>query len=391
MAKNSNLMILPDFRLDNSKIPDVRVKSIRLQNFKVFDDCTFDFVENNAPKSFVCFSGPNGCGKSTLLDVIQLVFTRFDGRDSEDIKRLLSRLIRHVDGQQKHSLSKEDFLITANIHSSIGDYEIQLNKNGFIKDHPEDIKMIVYRLCFYARFDQELNRFQLARSQWSTFKDLFEAVTGFEIKEKTTLFDESEDPVQADILKQYVLSFHVHKPDEIISHNECSAGERKIIKSFSTLLNKEYIPSVVCVDNVEMHVESGRHIQLIESMKRCFPKSQIFATTHSYQISKNFGERTQLYDLRLMKTSELIKKEPWRLYVADEIKDNISKIKSMNLIECVKERKISDGEKLRTKLMQEKNIGSLLFECEEFMKVTCKMFLDDISSLKNNDKTIEGL
>lgn len=389
--KNRSLTAIPDFKLDNSKIPDVKIKSIRYQNFKAFENHTFDFTENGKPKSFICFSGNNGSGKSTILDSIQLIFTRFDGRTSDKndlesekkMRALLGKLVRHVNGVQSAIYNKEDdFLITANIYSSLGDYEVQLNKLGFIKDHPEEVKQIVYRLCFYARFDQELRHFQLARENWSVFKDLFESVTGFTIKETESFFDKSDDPTQSEILDRYVLGFMVHKPDEIISHTECSAGERKIIKCFSTLLSKDYMPSVVCVDNIEMHVESGRHIQLIESMKRCFPYSQIFSTTHSYQISKNFGKKEELYDLRLMKASELVKKQPWRLLMADEIKESVSKIKSMNINTMTKEDYINKGELIAKRCLTEVSIDNLpytlLLECEQFIKDTAHLLMNDI-------------
>lgn len=329
----NNVIALPDFKMDKLKVPDIKVKSIGFYNFKVFKDTTFDFSEGDKCKPFVCFVGPNGCGKSSVLDAIQLLFSRFDGRESDNIKILLGRLVRHVDGIQRGIYENDDFLISATINSSLGDYGVEINKSGFIKDHPEEIKQILYRLCFYARFDQELHQFQLARDQWPIFKELFESVTGFKVDEMTSVFDESPDPVQADILRKYVLGFWVNKPDERISHKECSAGERKIIKSFSTLLNKEYNPSVVCIDNAEMHVETGRHIHLIESMKKCFPSSQIFASTHSYQISRNFGKRDQIYDLRLIKSLDIVKKEKWRLYLADEIGEGISRLKGMYFLE----------------------------------------------------------
>lgn len=38
-------------------LPLVKIKSIRFQNFKVFDDYTFDFSSENGIKEFVCFIG----------------------------------------------------------------------------------------------------------------------------------------------------------------------------------------------------------------------------------------------------------------------------------------------------------------------------------------------
>lgn len=375
---------LPNLTISPDQIPIIRVKSIRFQNFKVFEDEIFDFTKDGKCKPFICFYGGNGTGKSTILDVIQLLFTRFDGREEEQIKNILGRSVRHIDGKQNGLYGEDDFLITANIHSSIGDYEIQINKKGFIKDHPDLIKAFVYRMCFCARYDQELNIFQLNRDKWVLFKRLFEAVTGFEIKEIDSVFNESEDPVQADIMNKYVLGFYVCKPSGTITHKECSAGEKKIIKSFSTLLNKEYIPSIVCVDNVEMHIEAGRHLQLITEIKNSFPNSQIFTATHSYQITRNFGERDQLYDLRLLQLPEVIRKEKWRFYLADEIRDGVSKIESLTIDRKILEREINIGRELLRKCldgnMNLNNDYSIIEETEMFLKRVAHLFVSDTIS-----------
>ena len=61
-------MNLPDFNV-NTNIPSVKIKSLRFQNFKAFEDYTLDFT--NIP--FSCFYGPNGCGKTTILNAIQMI------------------------------------------------------------------------------------------------------------------------------------------------------------------------------------------------------------------------------------------------------------------------------------------------------------------------------
>jgi len=369
---------LPDFKIDQSDIPTVRLRSLSFEKFKVFEDYRFDFSSGDECKPFSCFFGPNGSGKTTILDSIQILFSRYDHYEESRLKVLLGKSVRHIDGVQKGIYGDDDFLITANIQSSIGDYEVQLNKSGFIKDHPDEVKGIVYRICFYARFDQELRQFQLPRSKWGIFKELFEAVTGFEIEEKKSLFDESSDPVQAEMLSRYVLNFFVHKDNEIISREECSAGERKIIKSFSTLLNKEYPPQIILVDNVAMHVESGRHLNLISSMKRCFPDSQIFSTTHSYRLSRNFGHKDQLYDLRLISNPDM---NSGRLELMDELEDNILKLKSFVVYNKVVNREIEIGEDLIKKCCDPFfNSFTLLERSEEFFKRTVHMHMRDINN-----------
>jgi len=373
--------LLPNFSLDPNSVPDVKIKLIRFQNFKCFEDETFDFTLNGKCKPFICFHGNNGSGKTTILEAVQLLFTRFDGREGDQIKYILGKSVRHIDGKPHGIYGTDDFLITAQIQSSVGDYEIIINKNGFIKDHPTEIRLIAYRLFYWARYDQELNIFQLNREKWGVFKDLFGAVTGFEIEEPDNIFNDSSDPVQADILKKYILGFLVYKPYETITHKECSAGERKIIKSFSTLLNKEYMPPVICIDNVEMHVEAARHLQLISSVKKSFPNSQIFTSTHSHQISRNFGERNQLYDLRLLRLPEAIRIEKWRFYLADEIKEGIFKLEAMTTEKKVLEREINIGRELLKRCLDANmnfyNDHSIIEQTEIFLKKIAHLFVTD--------------
>lgn len=371
-------IVLPDYKVDSSEIPLIRIKSIRFQNYKAFNDVFFDFINNDKCQPFICFHGPNGCGKTTILEAITLIFSRLEGREADKIKALLGKSVRHVEGNQTAIYDNSDFLITANIQSSIGDYEIQINKTGFIKDHPDQIKDVIYRICYYARFDQELHQFQLVRSKWRLFKDLFQAVTGFEIEEREDVFSASDDPTRKEILDGYVLGFWIKKPDETISHKECSAGERKIIKSFSTLLNKEFMPSVVCIDNAEMHVEAGRHINLIESMKRCFPDSQIFASTHSYQISRNFGNKSQLYDMRLLKATKIVKEEAWRLYIIDEIKDSVSKFNSITKNKGAITKCIDNSNKLIEKILVCEDKDAIIEESCAILKNNLELYVNDI-------------
>ena len=318
----------PNFKL--KKVPNIEIRSLHIKNFKAYDDYHFDFTDGKSIKSFICFIGENGTGKSTILEALQLVFSRLDGREADRIREMLGKSVRHVDYNQNGIYGEDNFLIEADIKSDIGDYAVSIDKNGFINDHPEEIKLILYRLCYFARFDQELHQFQLVRKKWKQFKSLFESVTGYEIEEMEDVFSSSDDPRQAKMLEQYVLGFTVKKPYETIHHKECSKGERKVIKSFSTMLNLEIQPKIILIDDIAMHVALGKHISLIDSMQKCYPKSQIFSTTHSYRMTKCLKRSSQIYDLRLMHASEIIASEPWRLRVIDEIKDAMYKLEGLD-------------------------------------------------------------
>ena len=324
--KNEPLISPPNFQID--RLPLVRVKSIRFQNYKAFDDYTFNFVGlDNKIRDFSCFIGPMGTGKSTLLYTIQLLFSQFEGYDPTRIENNLSKDIRHIEESKKN---KSNFKITAKILVDDKEYTLIIDKKGFKKKHPKAIRSLLYRICYLARLDQNLNQFQLKRDKWGKFKELFESVTGYVIEEFTTpFFDDSDDPHLSELLKNYVLDFLVKKPYEIIHPKECSDGEKKIIKSFSTMLNLEYIPPIILIDNFEAHVHRFRHMVLMEALKKCYPESQIFATTHSHYVAKALGENTGVFDMRMIRANKFVKKEPWRLNVVDELDDCIIKLKAI--------------------------------------------------------------
>jgi predicted ATP-binding protein involved in virulence len=196
-------------------------------------------------------------------------------------------------------------------------------------------------------------------------------VTGFEIEEEETEFAVGNSRIK----KEFVFGFFVKKPNETIHYTECSDGEKKIMKSFSSLLNLEYIPSIILIDNVEMHVESGRHLPLIRAMKKCFNNSQIITTTHSYHISRNFSDKHQVYDLRLLNCSTIYRREPWRLQVFDELKDALIKLETFDDTADLQK----DGRELLRQLNHEiPDISDFRVDVKQFMcEVVCR-FVEDV-------------
>jgi hypothetical protein len=207
------------------------------------------------------------------------------------------------------------------------------------------------------------------------FKELFESVTGFEIEENKDIdnyFSGTLDSNLKMLMKEYVLAFNVKKPTGTIQHKECSDGEKKIIKAFSTILTLEYTPKIILIDNVEMHVERGRHLKLIESLKKCFPDSQIFTTTHSYYISRGFGAKNCVYDLRIISASKFIKEQPWRLGIMDEVNEAIIRLESIDS----SHKLIEKGKELLSYCSLEINDLQLFKRnLEKFLKESSSIFL----------------
>ena len=362
----------PNFQID--RIPEVRVKSIHFKNYKAYDDHTFNFVDNDGKvREFSCFIGPMGSGKSTLLYSIQLLFSHFEGYDPTRIENNLSKSIRHVEASKR---KRSNFKIVAKITVDDKPHTLTLDKKGFKRKHPKPIREILSRVCYLSSLDRDLNKFQLKRDRWPKFKELFESVTGYVIEEYTNpFFDGSDDPHLSGLLQKHVLDFVVKKPHETIHGKECSDGEKKIMKSFSTMLNLDYTPSIILIDNFEMHVHRFRHMALLEALRKCYPESQIFSTTHSHFVSKALGETAGIYDMRMLRANDIVKVEPWRLKIIDEVEDCIIKLQSME----GEPRLFKEAEKIKVLCYSEiKYLGPFKKKLTRFFNEVSELLVEDI-------------
>jgi len=319
----------------------IRLSSIRLVNFKSYDDYTVDFVDNSAIQRVVGLFGPNGTGKSTLLDAIGMLFSNYCGSDLQRITASLKRYVRNVenigvvavDDEFGIDTTGDKFRIEGKFIVEDGTFytvvvgndpslfewsnqkrddngnliiihppgtsdrpEERVSVTGLVHDHPPIIKRSLVKQCYVTSYDKELNKFQLRKDRWDVFKMLFEAVTGFSVDRVDGELDEEtianhKDREAMAHLDQYILGISIKKPHETITERQCSDGEKKIIKNFTTLLNSDCVPSIILIDNVEMHVEIDRHMILLDCISRCFPDSQVVFTTHSETIITEFNLR----------------------------------------------------------------------------------------------------
>lgn len=62
----------------------MRVKKLRLKEFKRFDDLTIDLGDK--PKKIVAIVGPNGCGNSSIFDAFEEKLKDFRNIGQEDVQ-----------------------------------------------------------------------------------------------------------------------------------------------------------------------------------------------------------------------------------------------------------------------------------------------------------------
>lgn len=292
------------------------LKKLRLRNFCNYEDHTFDFIKpDGSPYHFVCFFGPNGIGKTTVLEAIALLTGDQSGRPASFIQNSFRKYVRSIDYnpayqrlsgmQYKNSfaISKTDeqteMLIEGVYELDGSEYVVSLTQDGWARNDlaemglwGEDSLRYRRRVAHFVSTDSDLslNTFQIHRAHAKDFETIISTITRFPT-ECIEPSDMSDNPANKDFYTDLVIIKKKHR----IHFKRMSAGERKICKSFSDLLNLMHSlghptrgdvsmpgwPRILLLDNIEMHVYYDRHVTLVDCLKKVFHQQQIIGTTHS--------------------------------------------------------------------------------------------------------------
>jgi len=356
----------------------IRLKRLFLKNFGRHENVELDLFD----EGMTCLVGPNGTGKTTILDAIQMLCSNFEGIDVIRFRAMMLPRVRNY----VHFLTDKEYLdgsfsVTGDFsyddHAGTrGEYRVEFTRTKFLSRHPEFIERNMQHYCFSARFDQELRIFQVRRDRWPLFQSLFSAVTGFAIEELDNMFDDSSDTRSRSISENFVLGFKIVKDRETITHRQCSSGEKKIIKCFSTILNKQIQPSIILIDNAVMHVEVGRHLAVIDALEKCFPSSQLVVSCHSIPVQRYMRDRRRLFDMRFLTAPKIVIDEPWRMRFYDEVAEAVVKIRNAShQDQAAKNKAAAEGERLLSVLAGEKRSDG------EDLGKSCTAFLASVPQL----------
>ena len=316
---------------------------LHLENFCNYEHHTFDFRKpDGKPHRYICFFGPNGIGKTTLLEAVSLLTANQIGRDPEYVKRSMRKYVRNPDYNPSYEkisghTYKNDFIdghednlpemIIEGTYDLDGTpYVVRMNQDGFVRNDlaPEgngpgpwgdDHLFYRQRVAHFITSDSDLSmsKFQLRKEQSKTFEGITSSIMRYPTE---CIAPSGIVPIDRD----YCTDFIIHKGQHKIHYKRMSAGERKISKSFSQLLNLVYElghpdpgepvmegwPRLLLIDNIEMHIYYDRHVDMVECMKQHFNDQQIFATTHSGILIERFRRNENNKDNELMIDLEAI-------------------------------------------------------------------------------------
>jgi len=288
----------------------MRLKSLFLKDFCGLPQLDLEFGE------FTILIGPNGIGKTTILNAVTLLSSNmsFDSEEHKGLVKTVRPLLTGKDRMRAYlrknirNIDEEGaakgFLATGIFEHEGKELASCCSHNGFVKNELGNQPWYWPGIVYFAKFDVDMVNFQLRESRWEKFAMAFEAITGWKVDPE--VYEESNLKELGHRDYKIVVGFWMHKPGGRVHSRKASAGEKKIAKSLSQVLNLEDSrqPSIVLVDNLEMHAHHRRHLRMFDVVKELFKGKQVISTTHSTVVIEQYQPREHIVDVE-----QAIKKE----------------------------------------------------------------------------------
>jgi predicted ATPase len=277
--------------------------NLKLRHLSLKDFCGFRQLDLNLG-DFACFVGPNGIGKTTILNAVSLLCSSLDFKGEQTpfetsvsaetrMKVFLRKNIRNIDETD----CSESFLVRGEFDLDGKPLEVVLNEKGFVKNELLPQEGWWPGISYFAKFDVDMVAFQLRNKLWPRFSKAWEAITGFPAVDPEIYTVDKLAKIENDA--EYVIGFRIQKPDGRVHCRKGSAGEHKIMKALTQIVNLEESrqPEIILVDNLEMHVAAERHLAVFDTLKDLFRGKQIIATTHSQAVREGYQPREHIINL----------------------------------------------------------------------------------------------
>jgi predicted ATP-binding protein involved in virulence len=277
----------------------MRIKKIRLREFKRFDDLTIDLGE--ASPKIVALVGPNGCGKSSIFDAFEEKLRDFRSYGHEG--DLFFSKAHYSEDEHKRKNAKYNKNESIEIET-LGD---RINRTSFYirTAYRFTSKLSVNNLAALPEIlnlrDEPISSIALDARLESNYKRLVaESYSSFFVGEKTGIQVRAEliDRINEILLK--VIDAEISDLGNIMEgrgqlyfkkgnstnfpYANLSSGEKEVVDIIIDLLVKKdaYTDTVICIDEPELHLNTAIQRKLLIEIDKIIPENcQLWVATHS--------------------------------------------------------------------------------------------------------------
>lgn len=285
-----------------------KIYSVRVKNFKCFDDSKFYEFELDEEKSPVILTGPNGFGKTTFFDALELLFSKKITRFDTNIESKATNLQKNV----LLNKAEADGYIVATLVNNNKDY-----------------------LSFFAKIDHNMRKVSYDMSikfgfhdGYISTEDLMGYLTKYDLwKSSLQEFDILRySPENFDIYYYISQAESVHflkktiterknAMDELLNLNQVSEWQEHIqSKLIGSRINT---PKVVIND--EYNAIETKIQEKISELKKCIDNNKEIEKEYNSLFSDDMGERTPFWD-----------KENLHEYTMDQLEQGIHEVRRVS-------------------------------------------------------------
>jgi predicted ATPase len=285
----------------------MRIKKIRLKEFKRFDDLTIDLGDN--PKKIVAVVGPNGCGKSSIFDAFEEKQKDFRYTASEG-NSFFSKALYYTDEDKrtnvydKHqavvvipdsgSLNRKSFYVRTayrftskfNVKSLESLPEILASTDEPMSSIAIDTRLEsnykrLLGTAYSEFFDGTKNGNTVKKELIGKVNEILSKILDIEISELGNILEKKG---QLYFKKGNVTDF---------PYSNLSSGEKEVIDIVLDLIvkTKEFNDTVFCIDEPELHLNTAIQRKLLLEIEKLIPENcQLWVATHSIGFLRGLQE-----------------------------------------------------------------------------------------------------
>ena len=294
----------------------MRVKTVKLVEFKRFDDLTIELGPN--PKKIVALVGPNGCGKSSIFDGFEQQLKRWRDYGSEGVE-FYSKSFFYDDNRRSEqynaqeavdvtfdsgSLNRKSFYIRTSYRFTPKIDVRQIEPLPDILDHPDEPMSTIaldqrlesnYRrllgISYTAFFEGSKTGEQVRGELIGNINNILSNILDIQI---SNLGNPFEGKGQFYFKKENVIDF---------PYANLSSGEKEVIDLVIDLVvkSKEYTDTVYCIDEPDLHLSTAIQRKLLIEIDKLIPENcQLWIATHSIgfmrALQNELKEKSQILD-----------------------------------------------------------------------------------------------